>query len=51
MMSIGDGKDDIVDALRAVYCQVLDIPVEEVNTNSSFMALGGKKSSPSSLQA
>lgn len=50
IMSIGDGKDDIVDALRAVYCQVLDIPVEEVDINSSFIALGGKKSSPSSLQ-
>ncbi|KAI7781202.1 Nonribosomal peptide synthetase 8 [Diaporthe eres] len=45
MMSIGDGKDDVVDALRAVYCQVLDIPVEEVNTNSSFMALGEARES------
>lgn len=50
-MSIEDSKEDTVDALRTLYCQVLDIPVEEVDINSSFIALGGKKSSPSSPKA
>lgn len=50
-MSIGNGKDNIVDALRALYCQVLDIPVEEVDMNLSFIALGGKKDSPSSTKS
>lgn len=50
-MSIGDGTDDIVDTLRALYCEILDISVKEVDINSSFIALGGKKDPPSRLKS
>lgn len=48
-MPIGNENEDIVDSLRALYSQVLAIPVEEVNINLSFISLGGKKITPASL--
>lgn len=43
IMPIINGNGDIVDALRTLYCQVLALPVEEVDINLSFISLGGKK--------
>lgn len=50
IMPIGNDNEDIVDALKALYCQVLAIPVEEVDINLSFISLGGKKITTASLR-
>lgn len=49
-MPVGNDNEDTVDALRALYCQVLASPVEEVDINLSFISLGGKRKTPESLR-
>lgn len=49
-MPIGNSNEDIVDALRVLYCQVLAIPVEEVDINLSFISLGGEETTLAGLR-